>query len=270
MATSADLLARTGDALSRIGERTPAADETAPSRAPAKRDQLAELFDQPYIDPLTRYLAKHADDPAYSGQLERVRRERDRRCRAIAENFAAKPRTEETLTSYRAGYSFSCPGQVAAYERALAGEQERQASAEKAKKAEQAENPEESAQAAAPIQDDQLSECYLLTTIRNFTEARRVCQEPAEAGDVRAQANMALISHALADYRQAHQWARKAAAESSEAAYLLGRMYTNGQGVEADPARAEKWYHQAAGQGHAGAKAVLRERSDSSGITKTQ
>lgn len=261
METSAELLSRTGQALSKIGEKTPAAPEdTAIAQKPQKHDELAGLFDQPYIDPLTRYLRKHRDDPERSSQLARVSRERDRRCRVIAEKFDADPKTPAALERYQAGYSFSCPGQVEVYEQELTELLARQA--------EEQEAPRDPVQDSKP--SEQLSDCYLLTTIRNFSEALKACKEPAEAGDVQAQANMARISHALADYRRAHHWASEAATDSGEAAFLLARMYTAGQGVEPDPAAAEKWYHRAAGQGHAGAKAVLNESTDTRRKTTPQ
>lgn len=266
MKTSADLLARTGEALSKIGERTPTADPSTVSTPPKppKRDELADLFDQPYIDPLTRYLIKHGDEADRSAQLARVRRERDRRCQAIADNFNEAAKTREALERYQAGYSFSCPDQVADYEQALAVSLARQADAR--------ENKPETVSNKQPNSElsEQLSDCYLLTTIRNFSDALKVCKAPAEAGDVQAQTNLALISHALADYGRAHHWARLASAHSGEAAFLLARMYTAGQGVEPDPVAAEKWYHRAAGQGHAGAKAVLEEGTNTRGKTITQ
>lgn len=262
METSADLLARTGEALSRIGEKTPAQTDLPDPRPNPKQDELAALFDQPYIDPLTEYLRRHDDDARPASQLERVRRERDRRCRVIAENFEKDPKTRAQLARYRAGYSFSCPDQVASYQEALLADLE--------KKSNEPQDRPDSPDSPDPILNNQVSDCYLLTAIRNFSEALRACSGPAEAGDVQAQTNMALIFYALADYRNAYQWASEAAPASGEAAFLLANMYTNGQGVGPDPDQAEKWYHQAAGQGHAGAKAVLQEGTDSRGITKTQ
>ncbi len=268
METSADLLNRTGEALSKIGQKTPSQTGQPETDEKPQQDELASLFDQPYIDPLTEYLQRHDGDPEQADQLAQVRRERDRRCRVIAGQYRDEPLTEAALQRYRAGYSFSCPAQVADYEAAL---EERQAQAQAASA------PEESlsgstppsptpTEASAPAQAspnpevrEQLSECYLLTTIRNFREALQACQVPAEAGHVQAQTNMAVISHALADYPRALRWASEAAPESGEAAFLLAEMYSSGRGVEPDPETANKWYHQAAGQGHPGAIAALQQ-----------
>ena len=95
----------------------------------------------------------------------------------------------------------------------------------------------------------QLNDCYLLTTIRNYSEARAACQAPAQQGDRRAQSNMALISRALGQYAAALDWAQQAAPGSADAAYLLGELYERGQGVEASDQRALSWYLQAAEQG---------------------
>jgi len=57
---NSDFLSRTGDALSKIGQRS----------STASLDQeIQPLFDQPYIDPLTEYLQQYADDPARTALL---------------------------------------------------------------------------------------------------------------------------------------------------------------------------------------------------------
>ena len=55
--TTSDVLSRTGDALSKIGQRDSAADFD---------QEIQALFEQPYIDPLTEYLQRYADDTARS------------------------------------------------------------------------------------------------------------------------------------------------------------------------------------------------------------
>ena len=107
-----------------------------------------------------------------------------------------------------------------------------------------------------------LSDCYLLTSIRNYSAAREACRQPAEQGDVKSQANMALIAHTFEDYDSAYEWARKAAPDSGDASYLLGRMYASGRGVEQNSDQAVYWYNKAAGQGHKDARAALDRHRD--------
>lgn len=258
MRTSSELLERTGEALSKIGRKTSVDPRSSTTEGPTEsapgpispEQELADLFDQPYIDPLSEYLQRHRGDAERAGELSQVRKERQRRCQAVAERYVSEPLSETALDRYRAGYGFSCPQQVAAYEQAL-GEKQEQKNRQQIASAEP-EGPE-------PAVREQLNDCYLLTTIRNFSEALQACRAPANAGHVKAQTNMAVISHALADYRQAYRWARVAAPESQEAAFLLAEMYSNGQGVQQNLAQAEKWYHQAAVQGHTGARAALEQ-----------
>ncbi|MDF0751451.1 hypothetical protein NLU14_14590 [Marinobacter sp. 71-i] len=215
-------------------------------RDPYQREQQA-LFDQPYIDPLTKYLAEHQGDPARESVLQQVRQERDLRCNAVAGQYASEPATEAVLERYDAGYSYSCPEQVAAFEERV----NRQASEPEAETAKV--DPAND----SGVSDQTLSDCYLLTTIRNYSAARKVCHEPANNGDVRSQANMAMIAHAFEDYTSAREWAEKAAPASGAAAFLLGQMYSTGRGVGQDLDQAVYWYNEAARQGHKEAQAAL-------------
>lgn len=237
---SSDFLERTGQVMKDI--------VTPQSPNPYQQEQQA-LFDQPYIDPLTEYLAEHRDDLSRDSVRQQVEKERNVRCEAVAAEYATEPATEAVLQRYEAGYTYSCPSQVAAF-------------AERVKR--QASMPEPESEPAAVdnsdnigVSDQALSDCYLLTTIRNYSEARQVCQGPAENGDVRSQANMAIISHAFEDYASALEWAEKAAPGSGEAAFLLGQMYATGRGVGQDLNQSIYWYTEAAKQGHKQAQAEL-------------
>lgn len=211
--------------------------------------EVEQLFAQPYIDPLTRYLRDHAGDTGRVLQLRRVGQERERRCEAIAGRYREGPLNAPTLARYQAGYQFSCPDDVEAYARRL-----RQQQASQAAVAPESTEPHP----ADETLSRQLNDCYLLTTIRNFTAALKACREPAESGDLKAQTNMALISYALQDYANAGYWAREAAPDSGTASYLLGEMYAAGLGVAQSHKEAEAWYSQAVKLGHPGAKAALQ------------
>lgn len=271
---SNELWGRAGAAFKGIGQ------QPEPAPAPATQNdfssELDPLFEQPYIDPLTRYLNRYDDDDPRSDVLTKVRRERDKRCSVIADQYSAKPLSQEALNLYRVGYLFSCPQDVDAYAQRLDKFQ-----VEERKKEMRTADPgnvsgagadTSATDSAKSTSDDtstvgvtesppsqQLSDCYLLTEIRNFSGALKACSEPAEAGDVQAQTNMAVIAHSLRDYATAYQWALRAARESGEASYLLGQMYNTGNGVTQNQEEANKWYTSAAEQGHAKAQAALEE-----------
>lgn len=217
--------------------------------------EVEGLFAQPYIDPLTRYLEQYHNDASRADHLQQVLSERDQRCATIARRYEQRPLTEQTLAQYRAGYSYSCPAQVTAFATRLAAKapvlpaEESVAGNLDAGSAEGSEQPGWDDQLAR-----QLNDCYLLTTIRNFSEARQVCLTPAEQGDLRAQYNMALISRSLEDYDEALNWAHLAAERSASARYLLGELYANGQGVARDDENALRWYLEAAEMGNAAAQ----------------
>lgn len=249
METSSQLLDRTGKALQAIGQANP----EEPSATGDSDLELKRLFDQSYIDPLTRYLRRYENDESRAAQVAQVRLEQQLRCEAVAKRYRTYPASEQTLQRYRAGYSFSCPQQVEAFALGLKSATEI---------AQEVPDPQPYPEEAGALDYRQLNDCYLLTSIRNYSEALKACREPAERGDLQAQANMALISHAFQDYTSAAYWAQEAAPGSGEASYLLGRMYSAGQGVGQNHETAEQWYTQAASQGHSAAKAALEKHSD--------
>lgn len=273
---TSDFLSRTGDALSKIGQK---------SNAGGLDHEINPLFEQPYIDPLTEYLQRYAGDPRRAAQLGQVRQERERRCAAVARRYNSDGISETGLALYRRGYSFSCPQDVAAYEARLEAVQQasspaRQSAIESANnaKAVRADGMAGSAPKAKNTESNDPSEtqkvalshhlnnCYLLTQIRNFSGALNACRGPAEAGATGAQVKMAQIEKALGNHEAAYRWARQAAPESAEAANLLGEMYANGLGVAQDKAAAANWFRTAAGLGHAGAQSTLDNlASDSAG-----
>lgn len=268
--TSTDLLARTGEVMRSIVSPTDSPKESQPAKSDGNqpetsgadryRQEQQALFDQRYIDPLTNYLIEHAGDPDRAGVLARVRQERDRRCGVIARQYESEPATARTLARYNAGYAYSCPQQVAAFEARVNAAQ---ASAAATTDTEQ--SADATAQEPPLISDQALSDCYLLTTIRNYSEARQACRAPAEKGDARAQANMATIAYAFEAYDEALAWGQKAADRSGDAAFVLAQMYETGKGVERDPEQADYWYRAAAEHGHKDARMALERlaRSDS-------
>ena len=64
------------------------------------------------------------------------------------------------------------------------------------------------------------------------------------------------------DYGEALKWYQKAADQgNSDAQFILGFMYSKGDGVKKDYGEALKWCQKAADQGHDGAQAVLKRNS---------
>lgn len=229
----------------------------------AYEHQRQALFGQPYIDPLTDYLKEHDDDPGRKPVLRQIAEERHRRCQLIADDYAEKPATEQTLARYRAGYSYSCPAQVGAFAERVKRNQKNTLPATIAA-------ADDNDDGSRPQRQDEqsLSNCYLLTTIRNYSAAREACRQTAEDGDPRSQANMAIITHAFQDYASAFLWARQAALVSGAAAYILAQLYDSGLGVEQNPEQAVYWYGKAASQGHKEARTVLerfREQTPADG-----
>jgi len=244
--------ARLSDAPSEVRTRNENPVEppvTQPETEPYERQRQA-LFAQPYIDPLTDYLRQHGDDTGRESVLREIAEERDRRCQVIADGYAAKAATEQRLARYRAGYNYSCPAEVESFAERVQQNQQNTLPATIAA----ADDDEEASQ---PQDEESLSNCYLLTTIRNYSAAREACRETAENGDPRSQANMAMITHAFKDYASAFLWARQAALVSGTAAYILAQLYDSGLGVEQNPEQAVYWYDKAASQGHKEARTAL-------------
>ena len=251
-----------------------------PEQSEPYQEEKQALFDQPYIDPLTDYLIEHQGEPARKVVLRQIRQERDQRCAAIAEKFAKEPATKAVLEDYNRGYGYSCPQQVATFktsvEQQLAKSTPSRPPASKAKPESEPE-PEpaprtetgtavsEAESASEKRASDQaLSDCYLLTTIRNFSAAREACRGLAESGDVRSQANMAKVAYAFEEFGSAMFWAKKAAPESADAAFLLGQMYSTGRGVGQNRDLAVYWFNKAARQGHKEAQTALVQYRENS------
>ncbi|MEP1217503.1 MAG: tetratricopeptide repeat protein [Marinobacter sp.] len=219
--------------------------------------QRQALFKQPYIDPLTDYLKEYGNDTDRAAVLRIIEHERDRRCKVIARDYAGEPATEQKLARYRAGYNYSCPEDVEAFAERVSRNRKTEPPATIAAPDTKQEDPAPQSQ-----HGQSLSDCYLLTTIRNYSAAREACRESAESGDSRSQANMAIIAHAFEDYVRAFEWAQKAAPVSGKASYLLGQMYHAGRGVEQNTEQAVYWYGKAASQGHKEARMALERYRD--------
>lgn len=271
MERSGDFLSRSGAMLANQGKRLAEFAGGLVNSQDDKRYQqeIDALFAQSMIDPLTRYLETHSADGSRARQLQQVVAERDRRCGEIGRTYAGRDATSANLQRMRGGYLYSCPDEVQTF--ALRVKKERSAlvakqSAEPRPSAEpqpasqvSAEPPPSLELASADFADalnrKRSSNCYLLFTIKNYTQALEACRQPAERGDAKAQHHMGSVSLARRDYRSAVAWAeRSAAQEHAPGLLLLGRLYQDGQGVRQDQQRGLALISQAADQGLAEAR----------------
>ncbi|WP_455203772.1 tetratricopeptide repeat protein [Kaarinaea lacus] len=97
---------------------------------------------------------------------------------------------------------------------------------------------------------------------KNYAEALAIFQTHAEAGDLEAQYNLAiLLREGLGtekDYTEAAKWFRKASDQGlADAQYNLGNLYELGLGVKQSYEYAAVWYKKAAEQGYAIAQTNL-------------
>lgn len=100
-----------------------------------------------------------------------------------------------------------------------------------------------------------LTACQLISPHKTFDAALA----KAQAGDAKAQANVAAMYYhgrnVEQDYREAFNWYSKAAEQGyADAQYNLGVAYLNGQGVKLNYVKALEWTTKAAEQGHADAQ----------------
>lgn len=220
------------------------------------------LFDQPYIDPLTNYLIEHQGDPERASVLPEIRQERDLRCQTVAEEYKDEPAIRAVLERYNLSYGYSCPEDVAEFAKRVNQQRARQKAMPQPvqPRSEEQAMPAQTADTGIDepeIPDQALSDCYLLTSIRNYSTARKACREPADQGDLRSQVNMARIAFVLEDYNDALKWARKAAPASGEAALMLGYMYARGKGVSQNMDQAVHWFSESVELGNKDAQAAI-------------
>lgn len=75
--------------------------------------------------------------------------------------------------------------------------------------------------------------------------------ELAKLGDAEAQANLGIMLQSRGDYKDAAFWYQQAAdAGVANAAYNMGTLYFNGEGVPQDYAKAHDWFTRAARRGN--------------------
>lgn len=263
------------------------------------QEEIDELFAQPYIDPLTLYLEEHSADERRVGRLAMVAQERDKRCAAIARIYASRAPSQANLNRMQRGYLMSCPEDVRSF--AARVQQSSTAQATAASK-----TPQPAAEPASDASADldkaldealarrQNRNCYLLFTIKNYTQAYEACRRIAASDDARAQHHMASLERTRGNYAPAFSWAERSARQQyapgqlilgqlyqagqgtqqdqtkglelmqkaadsglTEACYFTGLAYQNGVGVAPDPERADRYLQQAASKEHLPAHLAL-------------
>jgi TPR repeat protein len=220
------------------------------------QEEIEQLFVQPYIDPLTVYLDEHATDDRRASQLVLVAQERDKRCAAIADIYADREASRGNLQRMQRGYLKSCPADVQAFAARV-----QQSSAAQTVSATRAEPQPASEPASDPATDlnkaldesltrRQNSNCYLLFTIKNYTQAYEACRPIAESDDAKAQHHLASLEITRGNYAAAFSWAERSASQQYPPGQLiLGQLYQAGQGTEQDQAKGLELMQQAADSG---------------------
>lgn len=219
------------------------------------QQEVDQLFAQPYIDPLTLYIEEHSADDRRSRQLALVARERDERCAVVARTYAGRDATRDNLSRMQRGYLMSCPEDVQDF-------------AARVRQTPVAKSPAPDVPAPAPaapampvaadtgsavdeaVSRRQNSNCYLLFTIKNYTQAHSACRPVADSGDARAQHHMASLERTRGDLSAAFTWAERSAAQQHAPGQLvLGQLYQAGQGTAVNQLKALQLMRQAADQG---------------------
>ena len=213
-------------------------------------DDLDTLVTQPYIDPLTRYILRNKDNEQMARQVEVAYTEQQKRCKEAFERIVSSNPDVKEITRFSLGYKFSCPLQVS--------ELQNQADEEKSMALNTSIiNAESIYNDLSERDSQQASECYLLLSIKNYTEAKTACSPLIERGDVLAVEGIAEIAHLEEDYENFILLATPIAMQSASLSFLMGQVYELGQGVPISVESAREWYLVSQQLGHSEAQAAL-------------
>lgn len=216
------------------------------------QEEIDTLFAQPYIDPLTLYIEEHSGDDRRAKQLALVAQERDQRCGVIAQTYAGRDATRDNLQRMQRGYLMSCPEDVQDFAARVKKASPVKRPAESTATTTEAPTPEAEISTAVDeaVSRRQNSNCYLLFTIKNYTQALGACRPIAESGDAKAQQHMASLERTRGDFPAAFAWAERSAAQQHAPGQLiLGQLHQAGQGTAENKAKALQLMRQAADQG---------------------
>jgi hypothetical protein len=222
------------------------ADVVTPSGEQLDSDDLNILISQPYIDPLTRFIARHKDNKEKARQVEVAFTEQQKRCTQAVERLMSNKPEPGQRTRFIRGYEFSCPIQVARLKTELSDSETT------------VDLHQDSSHNTLSEQDTkQVSDCYLLLSIKNYTEAKSMCLPLIARGDITATEGIAEIAYMEEDYAYAMALAEPIAKDSARLSYLMGQMYEFGYNVEVSVQSARDWYLLAQQLGHPDAQVAL-------------
>ncbi|NNJ72535.1 MAG: sel1 repeat family protein [Enterobacterales bacterium] len=213
-------------------------------------DDLNTLISQPYIDPLTRFILRHKDNTDRSRQVEVAYTELQSRCNQATSRFEMSNPNAADLTRFIRAYKFSCPVQVS---RLQTEAENNESTADTTRTTIRATNQSTLTENEAK----QTSDCYLLLSINNYTEAKTMCQPLIEQGDLAAIEGIAEVVYLEEDYAYFLVLAEPVANESATLSYLMGKMYELGNGVAISLESAKNWYLSAQELGHPEAQLAL-------------
>ncbi len=215
-------------------------------------DDLDTLISQPYIDPITRFILRNKNNELKARQVEVAYTEQQKRCEEAFNRIMTSNPDRNQIARFSLGYQFSCPLQVSRLQT--------QADTDNAMQTNAPVNMTDNEASNLTSQDhQQASECYLLLTIKNYTEAKKVCQPMIERGNLLAIEGIAQVAHLEEDYENFMALAAPIAEQSASLSFLMGQMYELGQNVPVSLETAEKWYRQALQLGNPDAQAALND-----------
>jgi len=223
--------------------------------------EVKALFDQQYIDPLTKYLNAHGDDDDYAPYIALVRDERQQRCSVVADRYATQPASNESLQLLKRGYLFSCPAVVSAFAQRVSDLPKISASTP-----ETAIPPASQPAAAEPqISSEDAKDCYLLFSIKNLQQATAPCRASAKLGDAKAQHHLAVIEQTANNQIEAQRWARQSAIKGDASGQLLLAKMLNTAGEQT---QAFGWLKKSADQNQREANYLLAQAYQQGAGTK--
>lgn len=230
--------------------------------------EIKSLFSQPYIDPLTRYLAQNKDDKRRAKVLPIVLKERERRCQKIAKRYESRDKTKGNLNRLRQSYKLSCPNIVANFAQQVEAATDSQAS--QTAEIENAESDEISIEEPvelasevefAPEIEQAVSTQPVATTVE--ASANTTPNVDSQSDKSAAKANDTTLTQAVTDCQVLFKIRNYAEAKivclppaqqgSAIAQYNLGEIAV----LSNDYKQAMKWMQQAANQGYAPAQFSL-------------
>ncbi len=254
-------------------------EQALPAQKSQEDAEVEALFEQKFIDPLTQYIEKYADDDSKRKHLALIQEERDKRCEKIADWYAKKEPTEENLLRLKGGYAYSCMPLVVAFtERVSSAASEATQMLPPADEAENAlpdsdervvseTEPQqttltESSPEAQPPMPQQAQACQQSMAQNHYAQMAEYCPALAQQGDVKAQLMLAKMYADGKGVAQSDQetvkWYQMAAKQGDKTAQsALGVSYYTGNGIAQDYRKAAYWQREAANQGHPEAQFIL-------------